>query len=363
MSASPRVIKWLLEKENPSVRYFTLRDILGKSQTDADVTEAKASISSYGVVARIFSKQKTEGFWEERHKPYIPKYKATYWQIMILAQLGIDKANPRAEQACEFVLGQQLDEGGFSSHTIRAALEEYDWMRSKIALKEKPAPDADSWARSRVTEYEMSCLTGNVCASLLRMGYDSDARVLKALNWLVKVQNQDGGWLCPYWKAHIKDKHGCFYGTICPLEALSEIPEKMQTAEMKKAIERAAEFLLMHHLFKADQHGYKVINQNWLKLSFPWFYGYNILRGLAVLTKLGYVDDERLIDAVELLLKKRCPDGTWLLENAPTGRMHANIEIIGKPSKWITLNALKVLKRLDRTKNDKLRRVMKKART
>jgi hypothetical protein len=193
------------------------------------------------------------------------------------------------------------------------------------------------------------------------MGYDSDARVLKALNWLVKIQNQDGGWLCPYWKAHIRDKHGCFYGTICPLEALSEMPEKMRTSEMRKAAEKAAEFLLMHRLFKADHHGYKVINQNWLKLSFPWFYGYNVLRGLTVLTKLGYVDDERLVDAVKLLLKKRSQDGTWLLENAPTGRMHANIETVGKPSKWVTLNALKVLKRLKEIKNDELREVLAEA--
>jgi hypothetical protein len=361
MSASPRVTEWLLEKKNPSVRYFTLRDILDRSETDAELKEAKADIPSSEVVARIFSKQKTGGFWEERHKLYIPKYKATYWQIMILAQLGIDKNNPHSEQACEFVLSQQLTEGGFSSHTIQAALEEYDWMRSKIALKEKPASDADSWARSRVIEYEMSCLTGNVCASLLRMGYSSDARVLKALNWLVKIQNQDGGWLCPYWKAHIRDKHGCFYGTICPLEAFSETPEKMQTLEMRKAAERGAEFLLMHRLFKADHHSYRVINQNWLKLGFPWFYGYNLLRGLTVLTKLGYVDDERLIDAVKLLLKKRSPDGKWLLENAPSGRMHANIETVGKPSKWITLNALKVLKRLKETKNDELREVLAKA--
>ncbi len=361
MPVPPRIIKWLLEKENPSIRYFTLRDVLDKSQKDAEVKEAKASISSSETVAKIFSKQVAEGYWEERHRPYIPKYKASYWQIMTLAQLGLDRTDPRAEKACEFVLSLQLKEGGFSSHTIRGAREEYDWMRGKIALKEKPAPDVNSWAQSRVTEYEMSCLTGNVCSALLRMGYASDPRLHKALNWLVQVQNPDGGWLCPYWKAHVKDKHGCFYGTICPLEAFSEVPKKMLTLEMKKATERGAEFFLMHHLFKADHHGYKIINKNWLKLSFPWFYIYDVLRGLSVLTKLGYVNDERLSDAATLLLQKRLTDGTWLLESSPTGRMHANIEAVGKPSKWITLNALKVLKRLETTKNEELRMILAKS--
>jgi hypothetical protein len=185
-----------------------------------------------------------------------------------------------------------------------------------------------------------------MAAALIRMGYASDQRVKKALEWLVKIQNKDGGWLCPYWKAHVKDKHGCFYGTICPLEAFSEQKKENLTREMKETIEKGAEFLLMHRLFKADHHGYKVINPSWLKSSFPWFYGYNILRGLDVLTKLGYVKDERLNDAVEVLLQKRQSSGAWVLESGPIERMQTNIEAKGKPSKWITLIALRVLKRL-----------------
>ncbi|MFB0514104.1 MAG: nitrogen fixation protein NifH, partial [Candidatus Bathyarchaeia archaeon] len=108
-------------------------------------------------------------------------------------------------------------------------------------------------------------------------------------------------------------------------------------------------------LFKADHHGYKVINQSWLNLSFPWFYRYNILRGLDVLTKLGYIEDERLSDAVQLLLQKRRPDGKWILESAPIGRMQANLETVGKPSRWITLYALRVLKRLHKLDNEELK--------
>ncbi|MDI6904300.1 MAG: hypothetical protein QMD13_02240 [Candidatus Bathyarchaeia archaeon] len=96
---------------------------------------------------------------------------------------------------------------------------------------------------------------------------------------------------------------------------------------------------------------HKVIKQSWLKLGFPWFYGYNILRGLDVLTKLGYVKDERLNDAVEILLQKRQNNETWILESTPIGRMQTNIEAKGKPSKWITLLALRILKRLSLVKS------------
>jgi len=351
-------IEWLLETENQSIRYFTLRDLLDRRETDNEVKAAKEAIQTSKIVTKILTKQKSGGYWEDQENPYHPKYKSTYWQIMTLGQLGADKSNKKVQDACEFILNLQLDEGGFSSYTRKRALAEYEWMRTKTALKQKLQLEPEAWAQSLVTEHQYSCLTGNVCAALLRIGYLEDARVRKALNWLVKIQNRDGGWLCPYWKAHINDTHGCFYGTICPLEAFSEVPETERSPAIKRAIERGAEFLLMHCLYKADHHDYKMINRQWLKFSFPWFYGYHILRGLVVITKLGFINDERLADAVRVLIQKCRPDGTWLLDNAPTGRMQANIETVGKPSKWITLNALKVLKNLSQTKNEKLKEII-----
>ena len=185
----------------------------------------------------------------------------------------------------------------------------------------------------------LSCLTGNVVAALWRLGYEDDPRVWKALDWLVSIQNADGGWLCPYWKGHIKDTHSCFYGTICALEALAEIPGEVHSPDVKRAAELGAEFLLMHHLYRADHHDFRVIKQSWLKLSFPWFYSYTILRGLWVLTRLGY-RDERMDDALAVLRERRTPEGKWVLESTPYGRMQANLEKKGSPSKWVTLYAL-----------------------
>jgi len=337
------LIDWLVEESNPSVRYYTLRDLIDKSEDDPQIVAAKKAIPESNVTKKILHKQSPEGYWEDRYSPYHPKYKSSYWQIMTLGQLGTDRTDKRVERACEYIFQFQLDGGGFSSYTLERALKEYAWLREKG----KKLPPQNKWASSMVFEHQYSCLTGNMAAALIRIGYANDPRIKKALEWLVKIQNKDGGWLCPYWRAHVRDTHGCFYGTICPLEAFSEVARENLTKEMKSAIERGAEFLLMHRLFKADHHDYRVINQSWLKLSFPWFYGYNILRGLDVLTKLGYIEDERLADSVEILHQKRQKDGTWILESAPIGRMQTNIEAKGNPSKWITLIALKVLKRLN----------------
>jgi len=332
-------IAWLLEEENPSVRYFTLRDLLNREESDSELKTVKRAIPKSKIITKIFSKQKTEGYWMDAESPYLPKYKSSYWQIMILGQLGLDKNDDRVRNACEYIFQFQHDEGGFLAETGKTLLREYNWRISRG----RKLPPKDQWLAEARHDQQLSCLTGNMVAALIRLGYEEDARIKKALNWLVRIQNKDGGWLCPYWKTHIKDNHGCFLGTICSLDALSQVPKKNRTIAMKNTIKKGAEFLLMHRLYEADHHHYEVINRSWLELCFPWFF-YNILRGLDVLIRLEYAHDQRIGDALKILLEKRGKDGKWILENSPIGRMQANIETIGKPSKWITLIALRTLR-------------------
>jgi hypothetical protein len=216
--------------------------------------------------------------------------------------------------------------------------------REKQALKEgKEPPEYEKFVRDTIQEFELTCLTGNVAAALIRLGYD-DERIDRALNWLVKVQNSDGGWLCPYWKAHMRDKHGCFMGSIAPLDAFSVLPEEKRTPDIREAIQRGSEFLLMHRLFRADHHGFRVINGSWLKLGFPCFF-YDILRGLDVISRLGFARDERIDDAMDLLLEKQGSDGRWIMERPPF-KMQVDLEKKGQPSKWVTLNALRAIKQI-----------------
>lgn len=336
------IINWLLEENNPSVRYLTMRDLLGKKENSFEIIKVKSQILYSPVITKIFAKQNTKGYWLDKDSSYLPKYKASYWTIMLLGQLGLDRNDARVAKACEYIFKFQHEEGGFVSRSKQDLVKEYNWR----IRKRKKLPDFNIWVKEAIRQQQLSCLTGNICTALIRLGYQDDVRVKKALEWLVKIQFQDGGWLCPYWTAHVKDKHGCFDGTICPLEAFSEVPAENRSQEMQAAIEKGAEFLLMHRLYRADHHNNKIMNKAWLTFSFPWFHNYNILRGLDILTKLGYSRDKRIDDAKKILLDKQQKDGKWILENSPNGRMQVNIESKGKPSKWITLIALRVLNRL-----------------
>jgi len=338
------VIQWLLEPHNPSVRYFTLRDLLGLPEDDPQLRAAQAAIPQSRDVARIFSRQAAGGHWGDPATPYVPMYKASYWTLMILAQLGLNRDDHRVQPAVEYLFRFQQPLGGFSVSGEEGAEREYERVAQRQLAKGKTPPDKPASFADSVHQMTLSCLTGNVVAALLRLGYVNDPRVWRAVDWLISIQNVDGGWLCPYRERHIRDTHSCFHGTICALEAFSETFGKVKRPpEVQAAIARAAEFLLIHHLYRADHHSLKVINPTWLRLAFPWFYHYSILRGLWVLTQLG-IDDPRMDDARSVLRDKQTPDGTWILESTPYRRMQADLEKKGDPSKWITLKALQVLR-------------------
>jgi hypothetical protein len=109
-------------------------------------------------------------------------------------------------------------------------------------------------------------------------------------------------------------------------------------------ISTGAEYFLLHHVFKASHNLARVPKPGWLRFGFPLMYQTDALEILGILTGLGY-KDERMNEAVDLVISKQNDQGRWILENTFNGRYQVNIEQKGKPSKWITLHALRMLKR------------------
>jgi hypothetical protein len=333
---------WLLEEDNPSVHYLTLRHLLERTEDDPEVKAARAAIPR-SRVERIFARQDPEGFWGDPTTPYQPKYKASYWTLMLLGNLAMSREDARVQRAVEYIFRFQRPAGGFAEVGEEGARREYAHVVQRRQATGKKPPEEAAFVADLVHQMTLSCLTGNVVTALLRLGYGYDPRLWRAVDWLVSIQNADGGWLCPYWKAHVRDKHSCFYGAISALEAFAEIPEDKRPPAVREAAARGAEFLLMHRLYRADHHDFRVINPGWLELAFPWFYRYHILRGLWVLIRLSY-QDERMEGALTVLREKQTPEGKWILESTPYGRMQANLEKKGEPSRWLTLYALWVIK-------------------
>jgi hypothetical protein len=319
-------IDWLLEKDNPSVRYFTLTDILEKSENDFDVRKTKEEIMEIGVVPKILAKQENEGYWEAPKSFYTAKYKGTVWQLIILAELRADGMDERVKKACEFIFehSQDRESGGFSM-----------WVSVKVG-----------GGRHRGV---IPCLTGNMVWSLIRFGYLEDPRVKRGINWITtyqrfddRIKNSPKGW--PYDKSEsCWGKHTCHMGVVKALKALSGIPSNKKSKDVKNTIEKGAEYMLKHHIHKRSHDLSRVSKSSWLRFGFPLMYQTDVLEILGILTKLGY-KDKRMQEAVDLVVSKQDNQGRWKLERTFNGRFQVNIEQKGKPSKWITLNALRALK-------------------
>ncbi len=329
-------VDWLLESKDPSVRFHTLTDVLGRKSNDSQVRQALKRISGHETVRKILGAQTPEGYWPPKETCYTPKWTSAVWPLMLLGELGVP-VNPSIKSECERFLNlHQLDNGAFVCPT-ESDVEDYQ--------KKHP--------RKKVVRWEEPCLTGNMVRTLLVFGYGDDSRVKKAIDWMPEQQLEDGGWNCDY--PEKKVKHSSFMSTVEPLWAYSEIPRTKWTRKMKRSIDEGAEFILKHHVYKSDNHHWRETYPFFTKLHFPMYYFYDILHGLRVLTKLGYADDERTRSAVQLLLSKRRPDGKWNLEGdwyregdawnprAKSRKAPVAVEEIDKPSKWITLNSYRVL--------------------
>ena len=320
-------IEWLLEKENPSVRYFTLTQLLGGNQNNEDLIAARLAIMDSGIVSKILAKQAEAGFWIDPKRYYTAKYSGTVWQLMILAELGADKENRQIKNACDFILSISQDPKSFG-FAHRSTAKTGGGLHNEV----------------------IPCLTGNMVWSLLKLGYGDDPRVKGGVDWICRYQRADdgdaqkpAGW--PYDRYQMCwGNHSCHMGVDKTLKALSALPVEKRSKAVKDKIEQLVEYILQHHIHKQSHNLNKVSRPGWLKLGFPLMYQTDILEILDILTDLGY-SDKRMDEAVQLIRKKQNKDKRWELENSFNGRMLVNIEEKGKASKWITCKALKVLMR------------------
>jgi len=120
----------------------------------------------------------------------------------------------------------------------------------------------------------------------------------------------------------------------------------IQREAFRDAEARALEFVLAHRLYRSDRTG-EVITDRFTHLTYPWHWHYTVLRGLDYLRLTPGIDDERVDDAIELLRGRRKQNGRWPLQKRIPGTLLVEMEKPGGESRWNTLRALRVLRRVD----------------
>ncbi|MDC7223175.1 MAG: hypothetical protein PQJ60_05495 [Spirochaetales bacterium] len=301
-------IDWLLQGD-PAIRYQVLRDL--KEAKKGEVESARKDILLRGWGKELMDRQDEEGTWSGAL--YSPKWTSTFYTLLLLKRFGAP-ADERLLKAC----GILLDRGFY-----------------------EPDGGINYWKSWKNGE---CCVTGMLLSMLCFFGF-SDERREPMVDYLLNEQMADGGWNCERPRgAH----HSSFHTTLSVLKGLGEYgketlpPERL--SEIHKASARGIEFLLQHRLYKSDRT-WEPVHPDMANISFPPRWHYDIMGILDWLQHISFPWDERMKDAMELLLSKRTVDGYWKLGKRYAGKVFFTMEKGGAPSRWNTLRGLRILRR------------------
>lgn len=328
-----QLMEWLLEEdsENPGVRYFALRDLLERPVDAPEVTEARQALMESGPVPVILAAQDAAGFWEKPGPGYYPKYRGTAWSMIYLAQLGADPDDLGVRAGGEYLLANSPASNG-------------------------------AFSMSGTPSGNIACLNGNLCAALLDLGFAGDERLARALDVLGRFTTGEGvapaterksplhylrsGSCAPDFRCSANDRQPCAWGAVKVLRALARVPVESRSPVIQAALATAVGFLLSVDPATAGYpSGYSdKPSRSWFRFGFPVFYVTDVLQIAEALTEAGHGGDARLANTYEFIRNKRDASGRWKLEYAYQGKTWADIEERGKPSKWVTLRAMRVLK-------------------
>lgn len=323
-------IKWLVEEENPGVRYLAMRDLMNLPQDDPELATAREIAHREGPIATILDSMHPVGYWEEPGPGYLPKYRSTVWSLILLAQLGAQvDHDPRIRMACTYLMENAFNKIGTFTSTG--------------------------------TPYgTVDCLQGNLCAALLDLGYEDD-RLATAFEWMARTVTGEGlaplgdkttamrfyaGKCGPGFACGANNKLACAWGAAKVMLAFSKLPISQRTALIEEAIQQGIDFLLSVDPVEATYpSGWNAKpSGNWWKFGFPVFYVTDLLQIVEALMGLGLGADLRLSNALEFIANKQDVDGRWLLEYEYSGKTWVEFGEKKKPNKWVTYRALKVLK-------------------
>jgi hypothetical protein len=298
--------QWLLEGD-PAIRWQVLRDLIGAPPET--VVPVRRRVASEGWGKRLLASQDASGTWGGGL--YTPKWTSTTYTLLLLRRLGLEPQNRSAR------LGAQI------------LLDRARWMDGGVSY----------WKTVKLAEL---CVNGMVLsiASYFRL---EDPRVEDVLGLLADRQLADGGWNCdPRSDGH----HSSFHTTVSVLEGLAaweDAHHDRSPIDVRDVMRRAWEFFATHRLYRSHRTG-DVIDARWTRFSFPPRWYYDVLRGLDHLASRDAPRDDRYCDAIDLVRARRKADGRWALQNPHRGqRDHFAMEVAGRPSRWNTLRAARVL--------------------
>lgn len=331
---------WLLDSD-PALRWQVLQDLLDAPEDQIRAERARVAREGWGT--RLLALRDPDGLWAQGacfpdtahlHRPERMRdpgpepspsptpweqepegtpgpdegqpWTATYPTLDLLLEFGVDPDDPAMRTTTDLVAANCLwEEGG----------------QPYFSGEVEP------------------CINGRTLRQAHYFGYTD--QVAPMVERLLSEQLEDGGWNC---EAERGSRRSSFHSTLCVLQGLLAHEQATADQRVRAARRTGEEYLLERHLMRRRSTD-EIVDPTWLQLSFPTQWFYDVLHALDYFRQAGGPADPRLAEALDIVVTKRQPDGRWLLENTHPGAVHFTLEDgDGRPSRWNTLRALRVLR-------------------
>jgi hypothetical protein len=296
-SPRPAHIRWLLDSD-PSIRWQVMRDL-----TDAlpdNIAAERSLVATEGWGAELLARQSPRGHWPGGQWDLV-----TLWSLTVLKDLGLDPAGKQAR-------------------TMIGRIEKH--------LAFKPLNNRPYF--SGETE---PCINGRILGFGAYFKEPNEALARQ----LLAEQLPDGGWNCEAPKSSCSS----FHTTICVLEGLLDYERAgRKSAALTRARKRAENYLLQRRLFRSLRTG-DIINKRWMRFTYPTHWHYDVLRGLDYFRNAGFKPDDRMYEAIQIVIARRHQNGRWPLNLVHPEYIPLQMETaVASASRWNTLRALRVLR-------------------
>jgi hypothetical protein len=297
-----KLIEWLSQGD-VSIRYQVLRDLLGASEDE--VNQAKQRIHQEGWGKRLLDLRDPKTLmWGGGI--YSPKFISTHYTLLELKNLGIDSTIPEYQESANLLIRTM-------------------WQNKKHALD--------------------MCVSAMIL-SIVTYGKFQSQDIREIVDYILQHQYPDGGWNCRWQKGDI---HSSLHTTLSVLEAFHDYEEngyQYRIEEIRKAVPQAREWILSKKLFRSFRTN-EIINPQMLICPYPSRWKYDILRALDFFASIHYPYDERMKEALSILISRMDEEGRMPQEKAHPGKIHFRLERSREKSRWNTLRMLRVLKEYD----------------
>lgn len=289
-----------------SIQYQVWRDLL-----ESDNKKLQERIANEGWGMAFLSKRNPNGHWGDRF--YQPKWISTHYTLLDLRNLNLPTSNKIIQETIKIILQDNIaDDGG-------------------IRLGPSKTEHSD------------------VCVNGMFLNYASyfktpETKLQSVVDSILDEVMPDGGFNCRSIRSGAK--HSSLHSTLSVLEGFTEFKKagyNYRNKEISEAIKTSIEFILIHKLFLSERTG-QIINKNFLKLTYPCRWKYDILRAMDFFQYAGLKWDNRMAEAINYLNNKQNKEGTWNVQAAHAGQVHFTMEKAGKASRWNTLRMLRIKK-------------------